>query len=499
LSGLQIIIAVVALGSCFRGAGHPFYWMALVFFLPLARFLVSETYRRHTRAWLRLLWHSLESYPGRDRQIPWLATACFVVVPAGLLFLSNNRNPSYGDTWPVMPTAFSLVTEGSWDLSRYVETAPDAYRGPEGEQLPYSTLRRGDGVYSTYPAGMLQFAFPVALLARLTGADLTTSKTQSHLEKWTAAWLSAFCLGLFFLLALHLAPARPAWLAACFLATGSVMFSTCGQNLWQHGGVIFWSLLVLLVEFRRPSAAATLLQGIACGMMLACRLTATLFLLPFGAWVFFRSPRRALAIALVAGLAYAPWAWAYFSIYGNPFGPSTALMAGGYWSTDWVGTLGDVLIGPSRGLLVYQPWLILGVIAFFPLLRSGLAFRVPRACPAGGQLFCLVVLCFHVALITSWRYWWGGHCWGSRLFAEAIPLAALLCVRPLAILWQWPTGRRLLIPLLLLSFWMHAAATCGRGDYWNNWSDIDHHPERLRSWSHPPFLYPFQHSYSLAR
>ena len=40
------------------------------------------------------------------------------------------------------------------------------------------------------------------------------------------------------------------------------MSTTVAQNLWQHDGVIFGSLIVLLIEFRGPGRLGTLAQGI---------------------------------------------------------------------------------------------------------------------------------------------------------------------------------------------------------------------------------------------
>src|SRR5262249_20985778 len=152
---------------------------------------------------------------------------------------------------------------------------------------------------------------PAAAAAHLVGADLDSPHVHDRLEKATAAWLAALCLGLFLLLALQLAPFNPAWMTALMLGTGSVMFTTIGPALWQHGGVIFWSLLVLLTEFRsheRPRLSDILLQGFAFAMMLACRLSSVIFILPFTVWVLFRSPARALALGLFSVLAFAPWA-----------------------------------------------------------------------------------------------------------------------------------------------------------------------------------------------
>ena len=83
--------------------------------------------------------------------------------------------------------------------------------------------------------------------------------TQDRLEKAIASWLAAACLGLFFLLALHIVDARYGGLTTLLLAVGSGLCSTVGQALWQHGGVIFWMLLALLIEFRtwrRPTGGS---------------------------------------------------------------------------------------------------------------------------------------------------------------------------------------------------------------------------------------------------
>src|SRR5262249_29252129 len=181
------------------------------------------------------------------------------------------------------------------------------------------------GIYSKYPLGMVTFAVPVAAAARLLGADLHRQDVRDHLERWTACWIAAACLALFFLLALHRVAPAPAWVMTALLATGSVFYSIIGQALWQHGGVILGSLAALLLEFRQArqsSVRATLLQGVCCAFMVLCRLSAALFVVPFGLWLLLRSPRRAVLCGAAAALAFAPWAWVQWGLYGTPLGPS---------------------------------------------------------------------------------------------------------------------------------------------------------------------------------
>ena len=216
-----------------------------------------------------------------------------------------------------------------------------------------------------------------------------------------------------------------------------------------------------------------------------CRLSAALFVVPFGAWVLVRQPRRAFLVAACAALAYLPWAALYLSIYGTLFGPSTGQMGAGNW--EWTAdTVLGLLVSPARGLLIYQPWVLLAVLAFLPVLavQSG---GSSGAVPAGWQGFCLVAVLLQVGLVAGWRCWWGGHCWGSRLLAEAVPLLALLCVRPVALLCRLRGGRTVLAGVAVLTFLVHAA-----GVYWEPcWearTNVERHPEMLWSWSRPPFL-----------
>jgi hypothetical protein len=342
---------------------------------------------------------------------------------------------------------------------------------------------------------MVVFALPVAALSRLVGAELDDPSVQMRLEKIAAALVGGLAVCLFFLLALHLVPPASALTSTAIVAVGSALFSTVGQGLWQHGGIIVWSLTVLLVEIRgqvreQPFGPGTLLQGVACGMMPACRLTAAVFLLPFCLWVFARAPRRALAIAALAWLTYLPWALGYCAIYGSPFGPSTRQMVGSAWTWSIGWPLAGVLISPGRGMLLYQPWVVLAPLAFVPAVRRAAARIGCDEEPAGWRWFCAAVIVFEVGVVSAWGVWWGGWCWGSRLVSEILPLCALLALRPLAVLGRSPWGRRLVVTLALVAFLMQVPHVYLGARKWNQLTDIDNHTAALWSWSRAPFLLP---------
>jgi hypothetical protein len=488
---LQAAVALFAVLFSFR-AHRLWYAVALFFALPLLRAALSAPFRRAAAGRLAGLWRELESYPAAGRS-PWRAVLVFVVGPAVSLLSLGPSLPCSGDVAPVMLEATSLLRHGNLELSDYAASYAPSY-SLGGAGLPYFLgPARNGGIYSSYPSGMVPFALPVAGMARVLGAEPDRPLVRERLQKWAACWVAAGCLGLFFLLALHRVGPAPAWVMTALLATGSVMYSTVGQALWQHGGVIFCSLAALLLEFRqarRASLPATLGQGAACALMIACRLSSGLFVMALGLWVLARAPRRAVWLGAAAAVAYAPWALLYWSIYGTPFGPSTGQLAASAWTPNPLDGLLGVLVSPSRGLLVYQPWLLLAGALLLPSVRRLLpAGRAPA--PAGWALFCAAAVVFHLGLISSWRCWWGGYCWGSRLASEAVPLCALLLLRPLAALWSTPGGRRLVIAVGLLALLLHVPADFLHSDHWNPDILRNDDPAALWSWSHAPFFFPF--------
>jgi hypothetical protein len=492
LGGLQTVLIVLAIVQFCRCDGAPYLWVLVATALPLVRFGLVPAYRRRVLSGVRELWASAEAFAAEPRRLPWRAAFLLVVLPAGLFFLSQTRPIMTGDSKPITLTACSLVCDGTSDLGAFAALygAENHFNRP-GE-LPYFLVRTATGIHSSYHAGTIVFALPPAALARLLGARLNEINAQNHLEKGIASWLAAACLGLFFLLALHVVDARTAGLVTLLLAVGSALCSTVGQALWQHGGVIFWMLLALLVEFRtwqRPTAGGVLLQGVALAMMFACRLSSALLIGCFGLWLLCRAPRRALLVGLLGVLAYAPWAWYYQSIYGTPLGPSIAQVMG--FSVRWRETVVPMLVSPAHGLLVYQPWILLGLAACLPRLRLAPAGE-PGAPPAGWRWVCVVGIVLHLTLVASWNCWWGGDCWGSRLTTETVPLFALLCLRPIAALLRLSWGRRLVLATALVAAFLHLSGVYLKADYHDSQPGLfSHRLELPGSWGNLPFLTPF--------
>lgn len=395
-----------------------------------------------------------------------------IAVPAAALFLNANPTIATGDSQPVLPTVVQMLERGNRDLAGWASDGRWEQFTFAGNPYFLRALPGRAGRYSAYPAGMELFALPGVLIAKAAKADLHNAETLLAIERITAALLAAASLAVFYLIAVRFSRPPAAYIATLLLMLGSTFTTTHGIALWQQSGVVFWMLIVLLCETREHRGW---LQAFACAAMLACRPSAVTFLIPFGVWTLRRSPRGAMLLAARAIACYAPWAVMYQSLYGSPFGPSMSFL-----NENWqpAGNLAGVLFSPARGLLVYQPWLLL--------------LLIPAASHPWRPLL-LGAIGMHLLLVASWPMWWGGHCWGSRLLAEVVPLAALLMLGPLDRLLDRPIGGWVAGALVALGMVLHLPGSHGSAMAWNfNPESVDADPARLWDWREPPFLTDFR-------
>jgi hypothetical protein len=501
---LHWVLSTVGIVGCLQGGGRQFRDMLLLLAVPALRTAVDRCYRTELVSRLGVEWQRVKDYAEAGGAIPWKAVLVFIVFPAVLINLSTSlwthRSLAAGDSWPVIPSASSLVTDGDLEISEKMPLA-SRFDVMNNTGLPYFVARSGGNIYSAYPAGMLVFATPVCLAARLCGADLDKIQVRDRLERFTAAWVGGACIGLFFLIAARIQDAKTAAAVAFLLASGSVMTSTVGHALWQHGGVIFWSLLFLLLEFQAAAKNAggrSVLQGVCLGMTLTCRPSAVIIIVVGTAWIALRSRQRGLLVMLGAALGFAPWAILYLSLYGTLLGPTQSQMGASNWGLSGESLLG-VLACPSCGLFVYQPWLIVGLVSCFVYLVllarrasegqrcPSLARRANKTPPAWGW-YCTALIALQVLLVANWKCWWGGDCWGSRLLAEVVPLCALLCLRPIHFLLDRRWGTGFLIVLGFLSIYIHMCVFHSESIF----------PTRVQNptkWTDAPFVPDASHIY----
>jgi hypothetical protein len=144
------------------------------------------------------------------------------------------------------------------------------------------------------------------------------------------------------------------------------------------------------------------------------------------------------AMAVVAGIAVATIVTGLVNQArsGNPW--TTGYKLDGVWSIPELERIAYVLVGPARGLLWDFPAVLLLPLGVAALARRGHRFETT----------VLLALCGALLLNTmSWKVWWGGWCWGLRLFVPALPLLAVVAGAGIDRLGR---GARRVVPAALL-------------------------------------------------
>jgi hypothetical protein len=219
---------------------------------------------------------------------------------------------------------------------------------------------------------------------------------------------------------------RALFTAACY-ALGTCAWAVSSQHIWQQTANAFFLCLGCLFFLRGPdSRKLVAASGAAFGAALACRSTSLLLLLAVA--IYLAVWHKKSVYAFVAATVPVPAAlgvynWYYF---GNPFslgqeivGHTMAMEKTGspeLWQTPlYEGALG-LLASPSRGLLIFSPFLVFAAFGIFRIWRDA-RFRAFRPLTIA-TLAIMAVQC-------KWFDWWGGWTYGYRPWLDVVPLLTL--------------------------------------------------------------------------
>jgi hypothetical protein len=351
-------------------------------------------------------------------------------------------------------------------------------------------------------AGLTAFPF---LVAAKPFVDLHRgTPAMWQLGKFVAALLVAGSALFVFLAALEFLPLAIALAIALAYALGTCVFSVSSQSLWQHGPNTFFLALGLYAFLRapgRPKMAA--LAGAALSCAVACRPTSAIVFAMVALQLAGEGRRELIAFALAAlpaALGLAAFNWSYF---GSPFSFSQMQMAHAValqktgnedvWQTPIVSGLAGLLLSPSRGLLVYSPFL---AFAGAGVWRAWKQADWKRLRPL--SIAALIVL-----LVESKHFdWWGGWSFGYRHIVDLVPILSLLLLPVAKWVWERKPWR---VTFAALAIWSFGVQLLGAWAYdvagWNARiengvkMDVDKREwrDRLWSWSDNPISYYATH------
>jgi hypothetical protein len=412
-----------------------------------------------------------------DRGARGMAAALFLVLV--VIYNANGREIGTVDSQPAKFTARELAVRGTLTLDRVVAERPGL-----AERPAFAKDRQGH-VRSAYPLpSALIAAVPATLLHHSGLVDMDAPLAPNLVAALTASLLTAAAVTFIFLAVRRLVPERMAFLTALAIGIGTNYWPVVSRTLWQHDSVAFGLALALWAWLRPASEIRSRdlwLGGIGLAIAGAARPQVSPLVAIMLAWLGARAgARKTISPAAIIGLAALMSIVSNYVWFGHVLGaaprleavhPETHGIEGTISATPWVGALG-LLVSPSRGLLVFSPFVLVALAARRPLTATSELFAL-RWLTAG------IVVQF--ALYAGYTVWWGGHTYGPRYTMDLIaPLAPAIAVglqRASGVAWA-----RIAVGLLLV--WSFVVAAAGAfvypNDAWNTSpAEVDRAHHRL--------------------
>ncbi len=415
--------------------------------------------------WAATSW--IASQPDRAALVRWRRRARLVAVGVGVLvvYLANGMRIPSADAQPAAFAAVSLVRHGDLTL--------DEFRPLIDPLLPFTVTSPAGHVYSMYPPGTTFAAAPFFAIPVLVRMPMSLTLLDALAKLAAACWtaLSAVLL----LAALDLYAPRAALLTTIAYAFGTTAFSSAAQDLWQHGPSQAGLALCLLLLARGPRGnLPSLALGAAMGWAVLCRTSDLLPVLVLLLFVLLVSRRAALLVvvgALPAALVMVGYNWV---VTGLPWLlPHVAHRGFETFSGSPLIGLAGLLVAPSRGLLVYSPFLLLALPgAALELKRRRREEREPSPASDGEGTAPLAVLGVVAALsllvlVAQWGEWPGGWSYGYRIVSEValllMPAVALAAERVCV----GATGRAVVMAMIMTAIAIQSLQVFFPNDVWN--------------------------------
>src|SRR3954466_909863 len=282
-----------------------------------------------------------------------------------LVYNANGRAISAGDTYPARYLPLAIWRYQSIFLD---PIAPLTAQGRDGTAF-WMVHVPGGHVISLYPVVLPVLIAPLYLPAvgilHLRGwTDVRLDHTARVMEKLTASLMAALSASLLYLLLRRRAAPPIALLLTLAYAFGTTTWVISSQALWQHGMaelLVIGALLLLTGPCTTPRALAV---GLLCGLIAGNRPPDVILAAALGAYgLFWAGRRRAAWLSLAAALPAGLVLLYNLGVAHNP--PRGDRLGGkaGYFRPPLLAGVGGLLFSPTRGLLVFSPFLLFLVLA----------------------------------------------------------------------------------------------------------------------------------------
>ena len=374
----------------------------------------------------------------------------FVVYKLGI----NNLPLQSEDSLPAVFLPLAVIKENTFYLDTYYNMMLERYPHPDDKDrkldlTPFylkkvqeikiyesSDKENRPHYVSAFPviSGLLAIPFYLPFMLFGTVVSWENLLIMSHLS---SAGIMALGVGFFYLLIkrFFIRDEKTSITITFIYAFCTINYALISQALWQHGTVQLLSILGLYFLLKSISAenrdylSSLFFSGFFFGWAVLSRPTA---LLPAGiftllVYLSFKSNFwKVLKSTLFYILGLIPPGM-FFLWYNNTFyktianqGYADQLSVG--WQSNIIEGFLGLWISPSKGILVYSPFLIFAFIGLFIVIRDR---KFKDHLPI---LLSWLVVLIQITVMGKWKHWYGGWSFGYRMASDITPFLMLLLI-----------------------------------------------------------------------
>jgi hypothetical protein len=335
-----------------------------------------------------------------------------------------------------------------------------------------------DHVCSVFPPGMGILALPFFAPFVLTGWDALDLGLLVHGGHVVAAIVEILATLVLWSVLRRFATPRWSLTLVLLYFTATSVRTVASQALWQHSGVhlAMASALWLVLREEAIPLSRDFAAGLVLGLGAVVRQTTAVAVLGLHGF----RPGRLLAMIVGAAIGIAPLLAYNDLAFGSPIEQGYGVKT---FATPIQTGLYGLLASPSRGLFVYTPYVIFGLLALFR------AWRWPGEVAGRLRGFSLAWIAALV-LYATYSEWWGGRVFGSRFLDDFAPVLFA------AMGWGTSVGmlgsRFARIVFALMAAWSFVLFQAAAFVYDKSWDtfavNVNDDPSKIFNWSDPQWL-----------
>jgi hypothetical protein len=338
--------------------------------------------------------------------------------------------PDSGDVNAVSLQAFNLFINGSLAFDQLPGTFLASFIGAGG----FSVAPNGHYV-NAYPVGMALLTLPLYVIfyfyMKVRGISTDYSGIEMAIWRIKCAHFAAMSVAagaaaFIYAASCKIASKRRALIVTAAFAFGTTQWVISAQTMWQHGGVTFLLsvLIYCLISALRTTDERTIRRflvwaGLVAGFFPMMRPTSTIFMAASGCFVLMHFRKRAWpfiaagSVGLLFLFAYNFWLTGRISFMGQ-YAAQTGLYT--FTLYDFVHAVPGLIVSPSKGLLIYSPFILFCIPAAGYFWKTRLN---PESKFMGLMLLASVGLLLNYALLRRWH---GDAAYGPRFLTDALPV-----------------------------------------------------------------------------